>query len=462
LRSSAMRGGAGAGFAPRFVCMLTALSAVVSWVIVSGAGGQAARPIEPTDRDLPTKSIGPVSFVLDTGLFYSPDGSPLVEIYVQVPYDQLPFVREGGGFVSRVEVVAVFENVSGNQVGGDSWSREIWVEDYDQTIDPRTTYRAQATFSLPPGEYSLRLSCGAVDSEVKGEAYRILEVPRRTDEGLILSDIRLGSCASSADTAVVLPIFPLPAVVTRGPFIPNAARSFGTETETACAKAEVYSFDDGSTDTTAATFTVSDEGGNIVWEDRESVEMTGRATEVDFYVPIDSLAWGTYGLELALSSGDDRVTALRYFEVDESRVGADMDLEGLIDLMSIVATEEELQTLAELPESERKAYLEEIWRSRDPDTSTPRNEFRILFFERLKEAKLKFEEGGVEGWRTDRGRVYIRNGPPDRIETSPGVTGSISPYATIEIWYYDGTNARYVFEDFGGNGKFTLVDVIQG
>jgi GWxTD domain-containing protein len=85
-----------------------------------------------------------------------------------------------------------------------------------------------------------------------------------------------------------------------------------------------------------------------------------------------------------------------------------------------------------------------------------------MFFKRLKEARLKFKEGGVEGWQTDRGRVYVRNGPPDRIESQPGVAGSMSPYSMFEIWYYDATNARYVFEDFGGSGTYTLVDVVQG
>ena len=139
-----MRGCTGARLA-----LLLAGILVFSSVMVAGAQGRTGNITKPHDSELPTESVGPVSFVLDSGLFYTAEGAPLVEIYIQAPYDQLPFVKEAGGYVSRVEVVAVFQNISGDQVGGDSWSREIWVEDYGETIDQWTTYRAQAKFSLP-------------------------------------------------------------------------------------------------------------------------------------------------------------------------------------------------------------------------------------------------------------------------------------------------------------------------
>jgi GWxTD domain-containing protein len=444
---------------------LTALSVfalLVHSAVVASPQDRRGGPLTSRDSDLPTESVGPVSFVVDSGLFYTAQGTPLVEICMQVPYDQLPFIKEGGGYVARVDVVAVFEGVSGHQVGGDSWNREIWVQDYEETMDPATTYRARARFALPAGKYALRLTCGGSGSDVKGEAYRVLEVRRPPDYPEALSDIMFGTCVAEGDSAVSIPVNPDSAPAAEGEFVPNAGRIYGVDTGPACVQAEAYSFDGGSGDTVKVKLAVLNENENVVWNNYETVLKTGTVTPLEFRVPVDSLAWGGYRLAIDLVSGNVEASRSRHFEVDESRVAAGMDLKQLIDLMSLVATDEELETLASLPESERQDYLDEIWRKRDPDPTTPRNEFMVAFFKRYKEAKLKFNENGVPGWKTDRGKVYIRNGPPDRIETRPGVSGSLSPYATYEIWYYDATNSHYVFEDFGGTGSYTLVETVQG
>lgn len=56
---------------------------------------------------------------------------------------------------------------------------------------------------------------------------------------------------------------------------------------------------------------------------------------------------------------------------------------------------------------------------------------------RTELASEKFSKAGVSGAETDRGRLYIRLGPPDEIESRPG------PPDQFEIWRY---------HDFGGTG----------
>lgn len=56
---------------------------------------------------------------------------------------------------------------------------------------------------------------------------------------------------------------------------------------------------------------------------------------------------------------------------------------------------------------------------------------------RIELANEKFSKAGVSGAETDRGRLYIRLGPPDEIESRPG------PPDPFEIWRY---------HDFGGTG----------
>src|SRR5262245_3760009 len=62
----------------------------------------------------------------------------------------------------------------------------------------------------------------------------------------------------------------------------------------------------------------------------------------------------------------------------------------------------------------RAAYIDHFWESRDPDASTPDNEFRDLFYRRVAFAVRAFTtESTKPGWKTDRGKIYILLGPPD-------------------------------------------------
>ena len=91
-------------------------------------------------------------------------------------------------------------------------------------------------------------------------------------------------------------------------------------------------------------------------------------------------------------------------------------------------------------DEEREQYIAEIWRSRDPDPDTVENEFREEFYERLAYANEHFSSG-KPGRMTDRGRIYIKFGKPDSIESHP-TGGSYER----ESWEGGGSTTTYPFE----------------
>jgi len=54
------------------------------------------------------------------------------------------------------------------------------------------------------------------------------------------------------------------------------------------------------------------------------------------------------------------------------------------------------------------------------------------------------------------GRIYIKFGPPDQIETRPAT----SQTPAFEVWYYNQPYRRLVFEDREGFGRYVLVTPI--
>jgi len=70
-------------------------------------------------------------------------------------------------------------------------------------------------------------------------------------------------------------------------------------------------------------------------------------------------------------------------------------------------------------DADRAAFIERFWRRRDPSPSTLVNEYRQLFWNRVKEADEKFLDSSGPGWRTDRGKIYILYGPPEEVKEDP-------------------------------------------
>jgi GWxTD domain-containing protein len=120
-------------------------------------------------------------------------------------------------------------------------------------------------------------------------------------------------------------------------------------------------------------------------------------------------------------------------------------------------------------DDERDKFIEDVWHSRDPDPDTEENEFKQEFYERVAYANEHFSSG-KPGRLTDRGRIYIKFGKPDEVESHPAGGlyerpsyeggGSTSTYP-FEKWFY-----RYIpnvrsgieleFIDPTGSGEYRL------
>jgi GWxTD domain-containing protein len=87
-------------------------------------------------------------------------------------------------------------------------------------------------------------------------------------------------------------------------------------------------------------------------------------------------------------------------------------------------------------EWQRNRFIDAFWKRRDPVPVTPENEFQIEHIRRWEHAnKVIGRDTPMPGSRTDRGRVYIVNGPPFRVHPYPN-TQQLWP---LEVWEYRDT-----------------------
>ena len=147
-------------------------------------------------------------------------------------------------------------------------------------------------------------------------------------------------------------------------------------------------------------------------------------------------------------------------------------LKGWADDVSIIITDEERKAFKKLTkDEERENFSENFWLVRDPTPDTPENEFRDQYYERVDYANDHFTSG-IAGMRTDRGKMYILNGPPDEIVSHPsGGTyyrpaeegGGVTNTFPFETWRYrhldnrsQTENVIYEFVDKSMSGEYSL------
>lgn len=158
------------------------------------------------------------------------------------------------------------------------------------------------------------------------------------------------------------------------------------------------------------------------------------------------------------------------------RVTLDPASQQFLDLIGYIILPVEEKIFKEMPPEDRGEFINDFWARRDPDPSTPFNEYRQIYYTRLAVADKAFGKG-KPGWKTDRGRIYILLGPPTNIiskamgdvpyeqgkslQANPLETGTITERST-EIWVYDNYPEffagplRLVFVDYHSTGDYIL------
>ncbi len=152
-----------------------------------------------------------------------------------------------------------------------------------------------------------------------------------------------------------------------------------------------------------------------------------------------------------MQEGGERAESKGRFSVLFTRNSFAARFDQTLEILSIIADDDELTDLRNAPADERVEAWQRFWKRRDPTSSTDSNERLDEFLSRLSYVMRTFSVYGP-GWQTDRGRVYIRHGRPDKInDASSGIGRS------YQYWYYYSLGAVFIFEDQAGTGDYQLV-----
>jgi len=168
------------------------------------------------------------------------------------------------------------------------------------------------------------------------------------------------------------------------------------------------------------------------------------------------------GIEAALAR--DLASQAAAQGIDEAFFGSktEEELDQAAAPLALVATSRQLAVYKKagadkLSISAKRAFLVNFWAGRDQNKATPENENRIAFYDAIDYVNKAFGEAGRgarPGWKTDRGRIWTRNGAPDD-NFKRQQEGRAPSY---EVWRYSRDRLRYyIFADRTGIGQYVLM-----
>lgn len=397
-----------------------------------------------------------------------------VEVYYSFYYKQLKFVRDETGFKGGLVVQILLKDVQKDSiVQGKAWKVPIELTD-TATIEPNKNLVGATAFLVEPGKYQfIFIARDLIDFSRFDSVVIPAVINPIPDDKLWLSDVQL--CSNIYHSENQQSIF----YKNTFEVIPNPSLLYGLGLPVLYYYAEVYNINTVNSDRYIVEWRIYDSFGNIVKSGRKVRAKTPANAVVEAgTVNLSNLPSGTYRLALvAIDTVEKKgVSSVKRFYVYNPNVvvldtvqvykGYDLaseymgmseaELDKEFAMARYVATPDEVNRYKQLKgEEAKRKFLAEFWKKRDSDKSTTINEFKIEYFRRVEYANQQFTIGSKEGWRTDRGRVYIMYGPPDEIERHPSEVDS-KPY---EIWYYHNIEGgvEFVFVDKAGFSDYILV-----
>jgi GWxTD domain-containing protein len=386
----------------------------------------------------PLHAQGEPTLDLQVVRWYRPAASATVfDVFFTVPYALLDPLTQAAGGLAAYRVAVSVKDSGGVELLTRSWSRTVPAE---SVLAVGASAGEHLTFGAPPGEGRYTIELTLTDSATG-------RVVRQRGEAVAYT-----GPPGASDLLLVRKRRPAPAY-----------------------SLEVYR--EGA-ESVAVTAEVRSEAGEPVIESPSQRLPLDAGGAVTRDLPeLSSLPPGTYRLTVVVRTADStlhrdvvfRVAALDHPEAAAAAAPAPPRAPDLFDgvtdarldtlylpLLYLVAPDEQ-GLFNRLSVEGKRAYLRQFWVKRDPTPGTPRNEAQEDFYRRTAEANRRFREGGagqIPGWRTDRGRIFIKYGPPDEVLSRPP-SGSANPY---EVWKYGRERIRkYVFLDLTRFGNYALI-----
>jgi len=367
-----------------------------------------------------------------------------LDVFIQVPYSSIQFVRGDNGFIGKYSVtVSIFDSNKDKLISEKTWNEKVDVKDYNETRSKDLYSLNLRSFYLQPDDYFIRSSVSNEESSNEAPIEEMIKV-RNLYSNISVSDIMLISKKSEE--------------AGKSKIIPNVSGNVATQKDGLPLFFEIYS---DTVRNLKIEYIIKDKKKDQIYDETENKDVDSGRTQIFYTIRDSSFSLGFYNLEVKIKDANDNVVASvekpffsRWIGIPSSVT----DLDKAIDQLIYIASTDEIDHIkdAKTNDEKLKRYMA-FWKKQDPTPETEQNEIFDEYYGRIAYANAHFSHY-IEGWKTDRGMVFILLGPPDNVDRHPFDLDA-KPY---EVWEYYNLNRSFVFVDYTGFGDYRLTTPLTG
>ena len=434
------------------------------FLVCTVVGGLAAAAPPPQQPAAPPEQVAGL-----VARFYRTDRT-LVNGFVRVPHGMLSAVTPGPAGSAAYTVALRVTDQGGTELVRDQWTRQVpWAATQVRGAESVEPF----AFTLAPGRYDVQIEVrDSASGRRQQVAVPVTGFAARPGASDLLLAYWIRQATGPGDTVpaagefrkgdLFLASAPELTLVPSHPAVAYYCEVYRDSGGPVPWQVQVRGADGRAVVTTAPAQTTLGAGGGPI---AASVDLTG-------------LPPGDYTLAMVVGAGADTLTRTAAFHMagfeteralqdvaqqqtvepsDVFTTATEDLLDSLFAPLVYVGQSEELSVYKGLSLEGKRRFLRAFWRRRDPTPGTPANEERVGFYARIATANERFREGGasqIPGWRTDRGRVFIKYGDPDLTLHRP----EAGPDRPWEAWKYTTRRQlKFVFLDQTRLGNYSLI-----
>lgn len=387
-------------------------------------------------------------FYMDPIVFYTGDSASnsRVDVYIEIPLENLQFrfVSSQNKYTAKIEYSVLIIDETNKALVNERFTSDISYTKEERLKNKYNSEFIVKSFSLPSGNYSVEVDIRDNNSQNHYTEKADINVDSYQASDFTLSDIMLVSnYQEGADgKKTITPLVTKNIGGSKTFYIFFEVNNLQASDITKRFDYKILRVDNNKRNTVAAgTF--------------DYTLKPGKNQKIEKFSSEDFLT-GNYAIEIT-DKAENRNLTTKEFNLKWTDFPVTVkDLDLAIAQCIYIANAKEFETLrnAKTRLEKEKAFID-FWRSKDPTTSTARNEVMMDYYNRIRIANERYSTH-FPGWKSDMGMVYIIFGDPSSIDRYP-FTDATKPY---EIWDYYDINRKFIFVDNTGFGDYRLTEPI--
>jgi len=364
------------------------------------------------------------------------DSSRLV-VAASVSQEKIQFIKRNEHYQAEIIFSVQLVDEDENTLVVRDFSQKIMLSDFTETVQAATRDYFLGSYDLKPGKYTLYVKVFDLYSKLEGFYSR----------ELTLKDFGKRKIQSSHLMFVSKRKFNLTT-------LENVLLNFsGKVPDSFFVYIEFVTQKPGSR--VKVEYQLKDLEENILQKHSGSIKLDRWKQAVFLPLHTDKLSIGRNQVVIDFSYDGEKFSTSHFIYLSWGVVSDAPQITRItLPQLRVIAKGGDIKKIQNAPPEERDRLIAEYWKERDPTPGTDENELFDEFLRRIREANQRFSFSRDDGWNTDRGRVYLKYGPPDIIERDIPARNSFGRY---EIWTYEILKQQFVFYDRNGTGLYRLV-----